>query len=271
MKLINILLEYTDKQKQALGIPNGAVARGGVWYIGDKYAGQVVDGKFVKAVTQTGAPKQLPQPNSTPSTSKTGAPKQLPQPNSTPSTSKKGSSRKKVIDAMKTAGYKLLGKGTSAAAFTKTDDRAVKIIVPMKDAGEPDSWYDESKDHANRVFNTWHDYCKKNKDNPHLLKFFKKKQFNLGEESYLYVEMEKLKRCTDEQHSRVLAMYQALKSNKPLDKKYKLSDSETKFFNTLKDVLKETKRQGFNDDVVTYDNINVMSRGDDLVIIDPWT
>jgi hypothetical protein len=65
IRLRNLLNEYTDKQKQAMGIPNGAVARGGNWYIGDKYVGQVVDGKFVKAATQTDAPKQLTQPNST--------------------------------------------------------------------------------------------------------------------------------------------------------------------------------------------------------------
>ena len=65
MKLINILLEYTDKQKQAMGIPQGAVARGGNWYVGDTYVGQVVDGKFVKATTQTDTPKKLTRPNTT--------------------------------------------------------------------------------------------------------------------------------------------------------------------------------------------------------------
>jgi len=41
--------EYTDAQKQKMGIPLDVVARGGKWYRGDVYAGKVVNGKFVSA------------------------------------------------------------------------------------------------------------------------------------------------------------------------------------------------------------------------------
>lgn len=45
------LVEYTDAQKKKMGIPPGAKASGGRWYVGDKYVGRVVDGKFVKVKT----------------------------------------------------------------------------------------------------------------------------------------------------------------------------------------------------------------------------
>lgn len=54
IKLTDIILEnyideYSDEEKQKMGIPSGATSRGGVWYVGDKYAGKVVNGKFVAA------------------------------------------------------------------------------------------------------------------------------------------------------------------------------------------------------------------------------
>ena len=47
--LENTLREYSDEEKRKIGIPPNAVSRGGVWYVGDKYIGQVVKGKFVAA------------------------------------------------------------------------------------------------------------------------------------------------------------------------------------------------------------------------------
>jgi hypothetical protein len=47
--LNNILYEYTDEEKKAMGIPPEAQARGGKWYVGDEYAGKVVDGRFLPA------------------------------------------------------------------------------------------------------------------------------------------------------------------------------------------------------------------------------
>lgn len=54
IKLTNLILEnnlreYSEEEKRKMGIPSGATSRGGVWYVGDKYAGQVVKGKFVAA------------------------------------------------------------------------------------------------------------------------------------------------------------------------------------------------------------------------------
>jgi hypothetical protein len=46
-----ILDEYTEEEKQQLGIPRSAVARGGRWYEGDVYIGKVVDGRFVRVKT----------------------------------------------------------------------------------------------------------------------------------------------------------------------------------------------------------------------------
>lgn len=45
----NNLREYSDEERKKMGIPSGATSRGGVWYVGDKYAGKVVGGKFVAA------------------------------------------------------------------------------------------------------------------------------------------------------------------------------------------------------------------------------
>lgn len=59
--LENNLREYSDEEKRKMGIPSGATSRGGVWYVGDKYAGQVVKGKFVPAEKEQPAkPKATP-------------------------------------------------------------------------------------------------------------------------------------------------------------------------------------------------------------------
>lgn len=61
--LENNLREYSDEERQKMGIPSGATSRGGVWYVGDKYAGKVVGGKFVAAAgdkSPTDKPKAAP-------------------------------------------------------------------------------------------------------------------------------------------------------------------------------------------------------------------
>lgn len=53
MKLIEIAIrEYTDDEKKRLGIPSGAIARGGSWYVGGKYVGKVRNKKFVPATVK---------------------------------------------------------------------------------------------------------------------------------------------------------------------------------------------------------------------------
>ena len=47
------LNEYSEEEKRKIGIPLSAVSRGGVWYIGNTYAGKVVNGKFVAAGIET--------------------------------------------------------------------------------------------------------------------------------------------------------------------------------------------------------------------------
>lgn len=49
--LSEVLAEYSEEEKQKMGIPSGAVARGGHWYQGDKYVGKVVNGKFQAAAS----------------------------------------------------------------------------------------------------------------------------------------------------------------------------------------------------------------------------
>jgi hypothetical protein len=61
LMLENNLREYSDEERKKLGIPSGATSKGGVWYVGDKYAGKVVGGKFVAAAkTQPEKPKAAP-------------------------------------------------------------------------------------------------------------------------------------------------------------------------------------------------------------------
>lgn len=66
IRLIDLLLEnnlreYSDEEKRQMGIPPKATSRGGVWYVGDKYAGQVVNGKFVAAAKTQSAGKKPPK------------------------------------------------------------------------------------------------------------------------------------------------------------------------------------------------------------------
>ena len=71
IKLTNLILEnnlreYSDEEKQKMGIPSGATSRGGVWYVGDKYAGKVVGGKFVAAAkTQPAGTGEKPSKDKT--------------------------------------------------------------------------------------------------------------------------------------------------------------------------------------------------------------
>lgn len=61
IRLRNLLTEYSDEEKQQLGIPKNAISRGGKWYVGDTYVGKVVQGKFVpvKQKSATGQGKKL--------------------------------------------------------------------------------------------------------------------------------------------------------------------------------------------------------------------
>lgn len=86
ISLVEILSEYTEQEKQRMGIPSGAVSKGGKWYQGDKYVGKVVGGKFVGVGTtgtagtdtqkQQDSPKETPpeQRKETPTVSVTSAP-----------------------------------------------------------------------------------------------------------------------------------------------------------------------------------------------------
>jgi hypothetical protein len=63
IKLKDILTEdineYSEEERAQMGIPSGAESRGGKWYVGDKYAGKIVNGKFEPA-TAPSAPKAAP-------------------------------------------------------------------------------------------------------------------------------------------------------------------------------------------------------------------
>lgn len=47
-ELQKYVAEYSEKQKQDMGVPKGAKGRGGKWYMNGKYIGKTEDGKFVK-------------------------------------------------------------------------------------------------------------------------------------------------------------------------------------------------------------------------------
>lgn len=66
--LMEILSEYTEQEKQKMGIPSDAVSRGGKWYQGDTYIGKTVNGKFVRVRTAGGdnTPKQTNSPKEAP-------------------------------------------------------------------------------------------------------------------------------------------------------------------------------------------------------------
>jgi hypothetical protein len=57
------LQEYSEEEKRNMHIPAGATSRGGRWYVGNTYAGKVVNGKFI-AVNKS-QPNAKPQQKST--------------------------------------------------------------------------------------------------------------------------------------------------------------------------------------------------------------
>ena len=78
IKLTNLILEnnlreYSDEERQKMGIPSGATSRGGHWYVGDKYAGKVVGGKFVAAAGGKVPPSDTPKTKTTTPTTDAGS------------------------------------------------------------------------------------------------------------------------------------------------------------------------------------------------------
>lgn len=71
MRLIDIILEYTEQEKRQMGIPDGAVSRrGGRWYASDQkdaeYLGRTIGGKFVAKGTKPQAPATASAPTTEP-------------------------------------------------------------------------------------------------------------------------------------------------------------------------------------------------------------
>lgn len=66
IRLVDVILEYSDEEKATLGIPKDAVSRGGRWYVGNQYVGKVVGDKFVPAnqTDRTQPPSSIPAPTS---------------------------------------------------------------------------------------------------------------------------------------------------------------------------------------------------------------
>lgn len=60
ISLIEIVLEYSEEEKKRLGIPSGAISKGGRWYVGDKYVGRVVKGKFISVSSRIKKPVVTP-------------------------------------------------------------------------------------------------------------------------------------------------------------------------------------------------------------------
>ena len=174
-------------------------------------------------------------------------------------------SRNAVAQAMQKNGYKQIGQGESAVAFVKDDNEVVKIIVPKSD-----EFQDEDKELAEKVFDDFYKYSKKHKDNKHLPRFFGNKKFTVNEKDYKYIAMEKLDPITPDEEDLIEEMVSSIENNEPLPQTMKLTDSQTSFYKTLRMVMRDAKRYGHDVDILGDEYINVMRRGKDFVIMDPW-
>jgi len=63
-------------------------------------------------------------------------------------------------------------------------------------------------------------------------------------------------------------MVDSIEDGTPLDPQYQ---PYIKFYQTLKSVMLTGRKLGFENDIITFQSVNIMQRGNTLVIIDPWT
>ena len=167
----------------------------------------------------------------------------------------------KMLNAyMKKLGYSYIGHGTDAHVFSKEAGSVTKVLIPK--SGDIST--------AKNPFLAFLNYCKKNAGNPHLPKFTEttKEPIQLGSEKFDQVVMERLQEVDPKYEDLLVSITDSIEDGKPLDPQYQ---PYIKFYQTLKSVMLTGRKLGFENDIITFQSVNIMQRGNTLVIIDPWT
>lgn len=167
----------------------------------------------------------------------------------------------KMLNAyMKKLGYSYIGQGTDAHVFAKEQGSVVKVLIPK--SGDIST--------AKNPFLAFLNYCEKNAGNPHLPKFTEttKEPIQIGSEKFDQVVMERLQDVDPKYEDLLVSITDSIEEGKPLDPQYQ---PYTKFYQTLKSVMLTGRKLGFENDIITFQSVNIMQRGNTLVIIDPWT
>ena len=161
---------------------------------------------------------------------------------------------------MKKLGYSYIGHGTDAHVFAKEQGSVIKVLIPK--SGDIST--------AKNPFLAFLNYCEKNANNPHLPKFIEitKEPIQLGSEKFDQVVMERLQEVDPKYEDLLVSITDSIEEGKPLDPSYQ---PYTKFYQTLKSVMLTGRKLGFENDIITFQSVNIMQRGNTLVIVDPWT
>ena len=156
-------------------------------------------------------------------------------------------------------GYENIGAGTDAQVFAKETGPVKKILMP--ESGDIST--------AENSFLAFYNYCQQNSRNPHLPKFHQiQDNIELDGEKFRQITMERLEEVDPEYEDMLVSMTDGIEDGKPLDPQYQ---PYIKFYQTLKSVMLTGRKLGFENDIITFQSVNIMQRGNTLVIIDPWT
>jgi len=166
----------------------------------------------------------------------------------------------KLLNAhMQKLGYENIGAGTDAQVFAKETGPVKKILMPK--SGDIST--------AENSFLAFYNYCQANARNPHLPKFHQiQDNIELDGERFRQITMERLEEVDPEYEDMLVSMTDGIEDGTPLDPQYQ---PYIKFYQTLKSVMLTGRKLGFENDIITFQSVNIMQRGDTLVIIDPWT
>jgi hypothetical protein len=160
---------------------------------------------------------------------------------------------------MKKLGYENIGAGTDAQVFAKETGPVKKILMPK--SGDIST--------AENSFLAFYNYCQANARNPHLPKFHQiQDNIELDGERFRQITMERLEEVDPEYEDMLVSMTDGIEDGTPLDPQYQ---PYIKFYQTLKSVMLTGRKLGFENDIITFQSVNIMQRGNTLVIIDPWT
>ena len=175
------------------------------------------------------------------------------------------------------SGYKPAGEGGDQTTYIGPDGSVLKIF------GTHEGQAGFSADH--KMFKFWADYCKKHSGNPYIPHYSDWASFEYPKDSgqqYLQIKMERLSEIPDEKVRLALDHLQfaiirgqnfasaqaAMAAKVGMKIASQPPFNDTKLFDTLVDINKIGMKRGWGFDL---HGDNYMMRGNQLVIVDPWT